>query len=457
MRALNKCQIRMLLKIIPETMNLKRIIGLILFTFLFFGEIAMTFSFKQESNRNVPTSEVTPLSFRLTNEMSSSEYTLPIDSIFNDFLTRKQIKGASVAISKGGKLIYAKGFGYAIEEDSVMVEPKNLFRIASVSKLITAITIMKLYEEGRIDLDGKVFGESGVLNDSMFLHYQDDRIEDITIRDLLRHTGGWNGKRSDPLFNSLYIARKMNVEPPASLDDIVQYQLGEKLNYTPGSRYSYSNFGYAVLGKIIEKITGMTYEDYIQFAILHPLGIYDMHIGRSFYDERFTNEVKYYELGRTNVCYAYDGSGDLVPIPYGGNNIELLGAAGGWVASAPELMKLIISVDGFESKADILSDETIDLMTPSKKHRGNAIGWRGTDGYGTWWRTGTLAGTSALIMRHNNDIDWVVLLNTSTSYRSRIHNEISRTMFRALRNVREWPEYDLFNHTSLNSASEINK
>ncbi|MBN2213957.1 MAG: beta-lactamase family protein [Bacteroidales bacterium] len=431
-------------------MNPKNIIGLLLFFFLFFGEIAMTFSFKQESNRNIPTSEVTPLSFKLTNEMSSSKLTFPIDSVFNDFLSREQIKGASVAISKNGKLIFAKGFGFANEEDSIKAGPKYLFRIASVSKLITAVTIMKLYEEGRIDLDDKVFGPNGILNDSIFLHYADNRVEDITVRDLLRHTGGWNGKKSDPLFNSLYIANKMNIKPPATLDDIICYQLGEKLYYAPGSKYSYSNFGYTLLGKIIEKTTGMSYEDYVQFAVLHPLGIYDMHIGHSFFEERFPNEVKYYELGKPDKCYVYDGSGKLVPVTYGGNNIELLGAAGGWVASAPELLKLIISIDGFESKADILSDESIEMMTPSKKNKGNTIGWRGTDGYGTWWRTGTLAGTSALIMRHNNEIDWVVLLNTSTKNRSRIHNEISRTMFKALRSVKEWPDFDLFNYAAMN-------
>lgn len=431
-------------------MSPKILIGLVLFFFLFFGEIAMTFSFKQESNRNVPTSEVTPLSYKLNNELSSGEYAVTIDSVFNDFLSRRQIKGASVAISKNGKLIFAKGFGYAIEEDSIKAEPKNLFRIASVSKLITAVTIMKLYEEGRIDLNDKVFGRNGILNDSVFLHYSDNRLEDITVMDLLRHTGGWNGKKSDPVFNSLYIARKMKITPPVTIDDIICYQLGEKLYYTPGTKYSYSNFGYTLLGKIIEKTTGMNYEDYVQFAILHPLGIYDMHIGHSYYNERYPNEVRYYELGKPGECYAYDGSGKMVPVTYGGNNIALLGAAGGWVASAPELLKLIISIDGFESKADILSDESIELMTPSKRNKGNTIGWRGTDGYGTWWRTGTLAGTSALIMRHQNEIDWVVLLNTSTKNRSRIHNEISRTMFKALRSVKEWPDFDLFNYAALN-------
>ena len=442
----------MLLRITPKTMRPKTIIGFIFFIFLFFGEIAMTFSFKQDNNRNIPTSEITPLSYRLTNELSENEDTRPIDSIFNDFLARKEIKGASVAIARKGKLVYARGFGFADTEDSIAAEPKNLYRIASVSKLITAVTIMKLYEDGRIGLDDEVFGEGGILNDTAFLHYTDKRIEDISVRDLMRHTGGWNGKKSDPVFNSLSIARKMNIEPPAELDDIIRYQLSENLDYDPGTKYSYSNFGYAVLGKIIEKVTDMTYEDYVQFAILHPLGIYDMHIGHSYLDQRYPNEVRYYDLDNNGKCYAFDGSGKLVPVAYGGNNIELLGAAGGWIASAPELLKLITSIDGFESKADILTDETIDIMTRSKKqNKGNTIGWRGTDGYGTWWRTGTLAGTSALIMRQKNETDWVVLLNTSTKKRSRIHNELSRTMFKALGSVSKWPDYDLFYYSALNS------
>ncbi len=437
-------------------MSLKAFIGIVFFFFLFFGEIAMTFSFKQGSNRNLPSFEFTPLSYKLTNKLSDNENTEAIDTIVSDFLSNKQIKGASVAISKDGKLIYAKGFGFADEEENINTEPKSLFRIASVSKLITAVTIMKLYEEGRLNLEDKVFGEKGILNDSIFLNYKDKRIENITIRNLLAHKGGWNGKKSDPIFNSLYIAHKMGIDPPATLDNIINYQLREKLSFTPGTTYSYSNFGYAVLGKIIEKITGMTYEDYVQFAILHPLGIYDMHIGSSFYDDKLPNEVRYYELGKSNDCYAYDGSGELVPVPYGGNNIELLGAAGGWVASAPELLKLVISIDGFESKADILSESTIDMMTHTDKKGGITLGWRGTDGYGTWWRTGTLAGTAALVMRLKNGITWVVLLNTTTDNKSHIHNEISRTMFKALRTVNDWPDFDLFAYNNtFNNANNL--
>ncbi len=440
------------MRLITYFMNYKKILIAGLFVILFFGEIAITFSYKGESNRNIPINEITPISYRLTNELSSNPSMASVDSIISDFIKRKKIKGASVAITRDSKLIYAKGFGWADEETGTNVEPKHVFRIASVSKLITAVTVMKIVEEGLISINDQVFGEKGILNDSIYCSYKDKRIEKITVLNLLNHTSGWNNKKDDPLFQSLSIARKMNVKPPADIETIIQYYLQKNLYYNPGTRYSYSNFGYAVLGKIIEKVTGMSYEDYVQFAILHPLGIYDMHVGKSSLKDRCKNEVCYYVLGSDTRCYSFDGSGELKTQVYGGNNIELLSAAGGWVASAPELMKLIVAVDGFPGKPDILSDETIELMTRADKRTKNLIGWRGTDGYGTWWRTGTLAGTSALVMRNRNGINWIVLINTTTKGKSKIHNEISKTMFGAVKSVKDWPEYDLFNYREIGPA-----
>jgi hypothetical protein len=133
-----------------------------------------------------------------------------------------------------------------------------------------------------------------------------------------------------------------------------------------------------------------------------------------------------------------------VPAAYGGNNIQLLGAAGGWVASAPELAKFLVAIDGFDSRPDILSAYSIEQMTKSDGLSRKLIGWRGTDGYGTWWRTGTMSGTSALLMRTHNDICWVMLLNTSTGRKSGIHNQISQIMFKSLHAVKEWPLDDMF-------------
>jgi CubicO group peptidase (beta-lactamase class C family) len=422
----------------------KTILAFVLFVFLFFGEIALTFSSKDNGENRISSSERTPFSYKLNNDYSTNSFTSSIDSIMEKFLQDEKIKGASVAISKEGKLVYAKGFGFADEENNIFVEPKSLFRIASVSKLVTAVGIMKLHEEGKIDLNARVFGEEGILTDSIFLNYKDKRVEDITVIHLLDHTAGWDEKKGDPVFNVLYIARKMGIPPPVGLQDIICYQLQERLRSKPGTSYHYSNFGYALLGLVIEKVTGMLYEDYIHFAILHPLGIYDMHIGRSFFEEKLSTEVRYYDHSPVE-CYAYDGSGKRVTQMYGGNDISLLNAAGGWVASAPGLLKFIVAIDGFPDKPDILSLESIEMMTQAPKVSRHLFGWRGTDGHGTWWRTGTLSGTTALVMRHKNEMEWVVLLNTTNKKRSRIHNELSRTMFKALNSVMQWPEADLFN------------
>jgi CubicO group peptidase (beta-lactamase class C family) len=440
-------------------MKIKTILILGLFLLFFLGEIALTFSNKKDPGSNYLEPGAIPFSYKLTNQISTGDETVYFDSIINEFIARYNIVGASVSVAKHGKLVYSKGFGYADNELKDPVTPRNLFRIASVSKLITAVAIMKLVEDEKLDVHAKVFGPEGILNDSVFLAYSDKRYEQITVHQLLNHTAGWNGKRGEPVFNSLYVARVMDVEPPADMPTIIEYVLTQDLSYDPGKTYSYSNVGYCILGEIIKKVTGMEYEAYVQFAILHPLGIYDMHIGKSFYDQRYPYEVSYYDLTNPSLIWSYNGSKDLVPAEYGGNNIELLGAAGGWVASAPELAKLMIAIDGFESRPDILSDKTIEYMTHAISHSNKLIGWRGSDGHGTWWRTGTLAGATSLIMRHKNETNWVVLLNTTTDKRSRIHNEISRTMFQALRQVDTWADYDLFHQdleASLDSEYPLN-
>lgn len=370
-------------------MKAKIILTIILFVLFFLGDNAITFSFKQNDDRSGSKPDVIPLSFKVAGYKGMEPSLDVVDSIMEDFIEKFQIVGASVSIAKDGRLVYSKGFGMADREMNSPAGPENLFRIASVSKLITAVAIMKLVEDEKLSLNQKVFGAGGILHDSIYMGFEDKRYEDITITHLLDHTAGWNGKKSDPVFNSLYVARLMKIKPPATMPAIIQYTLTKPLDFEPGKTYSYSNLGYCILGEIIEKLTGMKYEDYVQFAILHPLGIYDMHIGKSFYDERFLNEVRYYDFEREMLVYSYNGSMDLVPVEYGGNPIELIGAAGGWVASAPELAKLMVAIDGYPSRPDILSKPTINFMTNAKYHTDNAIGWRATDDYGTWWRTGT--------------------------------------------------------------------
>lgn len=413
-----------------------------LVTVFFFGEIALTFS--DRGNPFIIENEEVAFSLKLENQFSDFDATSKIDKQVDAFLQQWGIRGASVAISKDEELVYAKGFGYANVEKNEKVKPGHLFRIASVSKLITATAIMKLYEEGELELDEHVFGPEGILDTAMFSDYKDKRVEEITVAHLLNHTAGWSRRAGDPMFNSLYIARKMKVDPPAKTDHIIEFTLSRKLNYTPGTRYSYSNLGYGILGRIIEVKSGMPYEDYVIMNVLKPAGIHDMHIGHSFAHEKFPNEVSYYNTGRALMTYAVDGSGERVPAIYGGNNIELLGAAGGWVASAPELCKLMTAIDGFDNQTDILKKETLEMMVdPDLAGRG-LFGWRGQDQYGTWWRTGYISGSTALLVRQRDGVNWVILMNTSTYKESRIQRYTSSMMFKAVNSVELWPYLNLF-------------
>jgi CubicO group peptidase (beta-lactamase class C family) len=348
-------------------------------------------------------------------------------------------------VTKDGRLVYAKGFGFADEEQNEKVDPGHVFRLASVSKLITAIAIMRLSEEGRLNLDDKVFGPNGILSDSSYMEYRDPRVEDITVRHLLVHKAGWSRYYGDPMFMTHVVARRMDVELPVQTEDVIRYTLTRKLNYNPGTRYSYSNLGYAVLGKVIEEVTGIDYEDYVKISLLQPLGIQDMQIGRGYYEERAPREVRYYEASGNHKILAYDSRDKYVPRAYGGNDIRLLGAAGGWIGSPSDMLRLGVAVDGYNSSPDILLPESIEQMTGASS-RYDLIGWKGGDGSGTWWRTGTLTGTSALMVRQNNGINWIIVTNTTTWKRSRIHSETSRTMFRAISSVEEWPDTDLFDN-----------
>jgi CubicO group peptidase (beta-lactamase class C family) len=211
----------------------------------------------------------------LDNEFSAFQETDIIDTQVNSFLNRWRIQGASVAVTKDERLVYAKGFGIANTETGEEVKPGHLFRIASVSKLITAVAIMKLYEDGFLDLDEQVFGEKGILNDTVYKKYTDSRMEEITIRHLLNHTAGWSRYSGDPMFRSLYIARKMDVEAPADFSHVLQFALSRRLDYKPGTKYSYSNLAYGILGEIIARKSGMTYQDYVVMNLLLPLDIHD--------------------------------------------------------------------------------------------------------------------------------------------------------------------------------------
>lgn len=370
-----------------------------------------------------------------------TDYSL-IDTEMERFMSNWELSGASLALARDGKLVYAKGYGYADSQAGEEVEPYHLFRVASISKLITATGIMKLAEEGLLSLDDRVFGPDGILSQEPYTNYRDKRVEDIEVRHLLNHSGGWTNRWGDPMFMPSVVAKKLGKDLPVSDEDIISFMLDKRLHFKPGGMSSYSNLGYVILGKVIEQVSNQSYEDYIKGSVLLPLGIYDMQLGNSHLDQLNPLEVRYYEPFDSNLTSDYSVAEQMVPRVYGGNDIHTLGAAGGWIASSTDLMKFMLAIDGNPVPADIISPESVKLMTTPIELGYHPYGWRGVQA-GERYRTGTLAGTSTLMVNRDDGISYVVLFNSSTWKGPKLANDIRRMMHKGIAKTNEWADFDL--------------
>ena len=157
------------------------------------------------------------------------------------WMSRYGIKGASLAVMRDEQLIYCKGFGWADQEMERKADVGDIYRMASASKLITAVGIMKLVDEGRLTLDSKVFGPEGIL--SHFTEIKDKRAHNITVRHLLNHTSGFSRRMGDPMFRIADVMRWEELDTTPTADELITFQLGLRLRGAPGGSAQYSNVG----------------------------------------------------------------------------------------------------------------------------------------------------------------------------------------------------------------------
>ncbi|HVM87372.1 MAG TPA: serine hydrolase domain-containing protein [Puia sp.] len=345
-----------------------------------------------------------------------------IDNTVNTFMNNYNLPGLSLAISKDENLVYVKGYGEAISQSNQAVTTQSLFRIASLSKQITSIAIMKLLDQGKIKMTDKVFGSGSILGTDFGTQPYGTGISDITVDELLHHTaGGWPNDGTDPMFSN----------PAMTASQLITWTLDNMpLDHTPGTNYEYSNFGYCVLGRVIEKITGQTYADAVNTLVLQPCGITDMSIAGNTLADRITNEVEYYGQSGENP-YIY--------------NIKRMDSHGGWLASATDLARILVHVDGFSNKADILSSNAITVMTtPSSVNAGYACGWS-VNNVNNWWHQGSLPGTASEQARtvSQGKYNFVILTNTR-SLNNNFSSDLDQLFWNALAATSAWPGYDLF-------------
>ena len=365
----------------------------------------------------------------LTNEMSDTSDLHGLDAQIRKYMQEWNLHGASLTIMKNDSLVYAKGYGEA--DDGVEMGPGTILRVASVSKLITAIGIMTLEEQGLLDIDDKVFDEGGLLSGYSDV-IKDKRMFDITIRHLLMHQAGFTTRAGDPMFNTRDLISIYKWDGPPDSATLARKILSRKLGFAPGSGSDYSNFGYLLLSMVIENATGMEYEEWMQENVLKKAGCLDAHLAFNYYEDKFPNETRYYLQNNDKEIPCYDGSGALKPRCYGGNDIRALKGAGAWVISTPELAKLVASVDGRQEVPDILSEESVKAMTFVTDSVTYALGWNDISKDGIWTRTGTLSGTSALIKYYPDGECWIMVTNTST-WRGPYFTKWTSSLFRRLR------------------------
>ena len=337
------------------------------------------------------------------------------------FMRRFNVPGMAVTIADRREIVYEQAFGTSDRETQEAVTSSSLFRIASISKPITSVGIFKLIEKGKLGLDDAVFGPGAILGTAFGTPPYKTYIEDIRVDHLLTHTaGGWPNDATDPMFRF----------PQMSHAELITWTLDNlALEHPPGIHYAYSNFGYCVLGRVIEKIAQMPYAEYIQQEVLRPCGITDMRIAGNTSIDRAPDEVTY---------YGQDGED-----PYA-MNVARMDSHGGWLASATDLVHFAANITGANGKPGLLRpDLAVTMSTPGNADADGEIkyarGWNVRDnGRGNWWHIGSLPGTTSVLVRTPGGFCWAALINTRRQPAEQIDLALDQMVWGMVQQVKSW-------------------
>jgi len=371
-----------------------------------------------------------------------------LDEVVVATMRRLGIPGASLAVARNGSLVLAKGYGWADLQARVPAGPETLFALASVSKSLTAVTILKLVEAGRLDLDARAF--------ELLTHIEplpgdrvDPRVKQITVRHLLYHAGGWDRTKSgDPNGFSGRVAARMQIPVPVSPRQLTRYMLGRPLDFDPGTQCRYSNFGYILLGLIIEKVAGVPYEHAVREITIAPLGLAQARLNRVRGSGYLPNEAhRYLPSGQE------DREGGHLPITM---------ASGGWLATPSEMVRFLTALGGSRGSR-FLSDASYRAMTaappPPAPPRENGshfgMGWdqvQKTPQGVSYRKNGGLPGVHSLIAHRDDGIDWALFWNggrQSGDGTGAAPRQFVDRVDEALTNIKTWPKVDFYNRLGL--------
>ncbi len=342
-----------------------------------------------------------------------------IDQAVFGLLKKYDIAGAQLAFSSNGSLILSRGYGVGDRDTGELVQPDSIFRIASLSKSITAFTVLKLVEEGKIELDRRAWDYIPNLK-PMPGESSDPRLTKITVRMLMNHTGGWDAAAFEPAAHNNELAAQYHVPTPVSSENLIRVMLGRPLQFDPGTTYHYFNTDYTILARIVESVCdGLSYEQCARVKILAPAGANSMRIAQTAIEGRQPKEVRYYPYQGIQPTTFSFGPAKL-PTAYGGFvTLDAADSSGGWLATANDLIRVYTAVQG-RGRAPLLSQASLAELErkPDIAEYANANQWYGTGlniqkaNPGVYWsHNGSFEGTYAKYFRYSSVYDYVILLN----------------------------------------------
>lgn len=341
-------------------------------------------------------------------------------------LEKWQVPGAAVAVALDGRIVLARGYGYADREAGRVAQPDTRFRTASLAKPITAALTLHLADEGRLSLDDRAFPLLNYATPTYAGARRDARLDQITIRHLLSHAGGWNRDAAslpfptltpscEPTYYQAQIAALMGAESPATAETTARFMVGQPLQFAPGNGFAYSNVGYLILGRVIEAKTGRPYEQAVQ-QFLARAGISGEAIASVPRSQVAADEAVAYDAPGAMLLPSVWGEG-LVPRPYSAST-RTLDAHGGWAISALEYLRFMLALDGRGGTVPLLTPATAAAMRRQESpYAGYGYGWMTHyEPYGGGGHNGDLPGTFTMAVRSDDGrVTWVVMCNSCPS------------------------------------------
>ena len=335
-----------------------------------------------------------------------------LDSSMHAFIMDYHIPAVSITAAKDGGIIYSHAFGMANLSTGEEARHESLFRMVGTSTTITSLAIRELVGQGKISYESKVFGEGSILGTNCGNKPNRSLLAEITIADLLNHTSGaWAGEEDMILDNDF---RGLFSSKDTALSRILDNTV---IKVHPGSTFGFSYTGYFILGRVIEKITGMPYEKWVKENILQPCGIADMEVE----DDSLPNllEVAHYR--------------DLVWPRYNGDIDEKLylsraDAALGWIASSSDLVKLMVKFGNADSLNPTIISNSIPILHAPNSGSGFVPDWSSTDLSTNWWEQIHFYGSTSILVRSTKGFCWSILINT---YRRFFRLRIFQTSIRS--------------------------